>query len=103
MSYNETIDNYLYDEENEYTQANDLWEDFFMEKQDEIDERPWIQADALVHRKDLNRQVGDMLDRVLPEEEREKAIEEQTKKEAEEAALNEETPAETAVEAESEE
>lgn len=45
MSYNETIDNYLYDEENEYTQANDLWEDFFMEKQDEIDERPWIQAD----------------------------------------------------------
>ena len=71
MSYNETIDNYLYDEENEYTQANDLWEDFFMEKQDEIDERPWIQADALVHRKDLNRQVGDMLDRVLPEEERE--------------------------------
>ena len=71
MSYNETIDNYLYDEENEYTQANDLWEYFFMEKQDEIDERPWIQADALVHRKDLNRQVGDMLDRVLPEEERE--------------------------------
>ena len=71
MSYNETIDNYLYDEENEYTQANDLWEDFFMEKQDEIDERPWIQSDALVHRKDLNRQVGDMLDKVLPEEERE--------------------------------
>ena len=71
MSYNETIDNYLYDEENEYTQANDLWEDFFMDKQDEIDERPWIQADSLVHRKDLNRQVGDMLDRVLPEEERE--------------------------------
>ena len=71
MSYNETIDNYLYDEENEYTQANDLWEDFFMEKQDEIDERPWIQADSLVHRKDLNRQVGDMLDRVLPEDERE--------------------------------
>ena len=71
MSYNETIDNYLYDEENEYTQANDLWEDFFMEKQDEIDERPWIQADALVHHKDLNRQVGDMLDRVLPEKERE--------------------------------
>ena len=71
MSYHETIDNYLYDEENEYTQANDLWEDFFVEKKDEIDERPWIQADALVHRKDLNRQVGDMLDRVLPEEERE--------------------------------
>ena len=71
MSYNETIDNFLYDEENEYTQADDLWEDFFMEKQDEIDERPWIQADALVHRKDLNRQVGDMLDKVLPEEERE--------------------------------
>ena len=71
MSYNETIDNYLYDEENEYTQANDLWEDFFMEKQDEIDERPWIQSDALVHRKDLNRQVDDMLDKVLPEEERE--------------------------------
>ena len=45
MSYNETIDNYLYDEENEYTQTNDLWEDFFMEKQVEIDERPWIHAD----------------------------------------------------------
>ena len=71
MSYNEKIDNHLYDEENEYTQANDLWEDFFMEKQDEIDERPWIQSDALAHRKDLNRQVGDMLDKVLPEEERE--------------------------------
>ena len=71
MSYNETIDNYLYDEENEYTQANDLWEDFFMDKQDEIDERPWIQADSLVHRNELNRQVGDMLDRVLPEKERE--------------------------------
>lgn len=41
MSYNETIDKYLYDEENEYTQSNDLWENFFMEKQDEIDERPW--------------------------------------------------------------
>lgn len=50
MSYNETIDNYLYDAENEYTQTNDLLEDFFMERQDEIDERPWIQADALVHR-----------------------------------------------------
>lgn len=71
MSYNETIDNYLYDEGNEYTQANDLWEDFFMEKQDEIDERPWIQADALVHRNELNKQVDDMLDRVLPEDERE--------------------------------
>ena len=71
MSYNETIDNYLYDEENEYTQANDLWEDFFMEKHDEIDERPWIQADTLVRRNELNKQVGDMLDRVLPEDERE--------------------------------
>lgn len=71
MSNNETIDNYLYDEENEYTQANDLWEDFFMEKQDEIDERTWIQADSLVRRNELNKQVSDMLDRVLPEEERE--------------------------------
>ena len=71
MSYNETIDNYLYDEENEYTQANDLWEDFFMEKKDEIDDRPWIQADALVRRNELNKQVSDMLDRVLPEDERE--------------------------------
>lgn len=71
MSYNETIDNYLYDEENEYTQANDLWEDFYMEKQDEIDEQPWNQADALVRRNELNKQVCDMLDRVLPEEERE--------------------------------
>ena len=71
MSYNETIDNYLYDEKNEYAKADDLLEDFFMEKQDEIDERPWIQADSLVHRNELNRQVSDMLDRVLPEEERE--------------------------------
>ena len=71
MSYYETIDNYLYDEENEYTQANDLWEDFFIEKKAEIDERPWIQADSLVHRNELNKQVSDMLDRVLPEEERE--------------------------------
>ena len=71
MSYNETIDNYLYDEENEYTQANDLWEDFFIEKKDEIDERPWIQADALVRRNELNKQVSNMLDRVLPEDERE--------------------------------
>ena len=71
MSYNETIDNYLYDEENEYTQANDLWEDFFMEKKDEIDERPWIQADSQVRRNELNKQVSDMLDRVLPEDERE--------------------------------
>ena len=71
MSNNETIDNYLYDEENEYTQANDLWEDFFMEKQDEIDERTWIQADSLVRRNELNKQVSDMLDRVLPEQERE--------------------------------
>ena len=65
MSYNETIDNYLYDEENEYTQANDLWEDFFMEKQDEIDERPWIQADTLVLRNELNKQVGDISDHNL--------------------------------------
>ena len=39
MSWNETIDNYLYDEENEYTQADDLWDDFFVERRDEIDER----------------------------------------------------------------
>lgn len=71
MSWNETIDNYLYDEENEYTQADDLWDDFFVEKRDEIDERPWNQADALAHRNELNKQVGDMLERVLPEEERE--------------------------------
>ncbi len=32
---------------------------------------PWNQADALAHRNELNKQVGDMLDRVLPEEERE--------------------------------
>ena len=50
MSWNETIDNYLYDEENEYTQADDLWDDFFVERRDEIDERPWNQADALAHR-----------------------------------------------------
>ena len=57
MSYNETIDNYLYDEENEYTQANNLWEDFFMEKQDKIDERPWIQA-AEHHLRPLHRLWG---------------------------------------------
>lgn len=62
MSWNETIDNYLYDEENEYTQADDLWDDFFVEKRDEIDERPWNQADALAHRNELNKQVGDMLE-----------------------------------------
>ena len=67
MSWNETIDNYLYDEENEDTQADDLWDDFFVERRDEIDERPWNQADALAHRNELNKQVGDMLDRVLPE------------------------------------
>ena len=67
MSWNETIDNYLYDEESEYTQADDLWDDFFVERRDEIDERPWNQADALAHRNELNKQVGDMLDRVLPE------------------------------------
>ena len=67
MSWNETIDNYLYDEENEYTQADDLWDDFFVERRYEIDERPWNQADALAHRNELNKQVGDMLDRVLPE------------------------------------
>ena len=67
MSWNETIDNYLYDEENEYTQADDLWDDFFVERRDESDERPWNQADALAHRNELNKQVGDMLDRVLPE------------------------------------
>lgn len=67
----ETIDNFLYDEENEYTQTNDLWDDFFSERQEEIDERAWNQADGLAHRNELNRQVSDMLDRVLPEEERE--------------------------------
>lgn len=71
MSSNETIDNYLFDEENRYTQANDLWDGFFAEREDEIDERPWVQADSLSHRNDLNRQVGDMLSRVLDEEEEE--------------------------------
>ena len=47
-----------------------MWNDFFVEMCDEIDERPWNQADALAHRNALNKQVGDMLDRVLPEEER---------------------------------
>lgn len=71
MSNNETIDNFLYDEENEYTQANDLWDDFFAEREDEIDERPWVQADGLSHRHDLNRQIGDMLSSVLTEDEEE--------------------------------
>ena len=34
MSYHETIDNYLYEEENEYTQANDLLERVLPEKRD---------------------------------------------------------------------
>lgn len=68
MSYNETIDNYLYDEENQYTQADDLWDGYFAQHQDEIDERPWVQADSLSHRNELNRQVSDMLDRVLTTE-----------------------------------
>lgn len=71
MSNSKTIDNFLYDEENEYTQANDLWDGFFAEREDEIDERPWVQADGLSHRHDLNRQIGDMLQRVLTEEEEE--------------------------------
>lgn len=37
MNWNETIDNYLYDEENEYTQADDLWNNFFEGRLDEID------------------------------------------------------------------
>jgi hypothetical protein len=57
MSWNETIDNYLYDEENEYTQADDLWDDFFVEKRDEIDEHPWNQVDALAHRSELKKQT----------------------------------------------
>lgn len=69
-NYN-TIDNYLFDEENRYTQANDLWDGFFAEREDEIDERPWVQADGLSHRHDLNRQIGDMLQRVLTDEEEE--------------------------------
>lgn len=38
MSYHETIDNYLYEEENKYTQANDLLDNFFVERLDEIDQ-----------------------------------------------------------------
>lgn len=68
MNNNETIDNFLYDEENPYTQANDLWDGFFAQRDDEIDERPWVQADSLSHRNDLNRQVSDMIDRVLTSE-----------------------------------
>lgn len=71
MNNNETINNYLFDEENRYTQADDLWDDYFAEKDDEIDERHWIQADSLSHRNDLNRQVNDLLRRVLTEEEEE--------------------------------
>lgn len=71
MNNNETIDNYLFDEENRYTQADDLWDGYFAEKDDEIDERPWIQADSLSHRNDLNRQISDLLRRVLTEEEEE--------------------------------
>ncbi len=37
MSNRETIDNFLFDEENRYTQADDLWDDYFAERDDEID------------------------------------------------------------------
>lgn len=69
-NYN-TIDNYLFDEENRYTQAEDLWDGYFAEHKDEIDERPWVQVDGLLHRHDLNRQIGDMLQHVLTDEEEE--------------------------------
>ena len=67
MIWNETIDNYLYDEILDIYKYLHRWDDFFVERRDEIDERPWNQADALAHRNELNKQVGDMLDRVLPE------------------------------------
>lgn len=71
MNTIENIDNFLFDEENRYTQADDLWDNYFADRDDEIDERPWIQADALSHRHDLNRQIADMFRRVLTEEEEE--------------------------------
>lgn len=71
MNHQQTLDNYLFDEENQHTQAADLWDDFFAESADEIDERPWVQADSLAHRNDLSLQVCTMLKRVLTEEEEE--------------------------------
>lgn len=71
MMNNESIDNFLFDEENRYTQADDLWSGYLAESLDEIDERPWVQADSLSLRRDLNRQVADLLGRVLTEEEEE--------------------------------
>jgi len=69
MSNNETIDNFLFDEENELTQAHDLWDEFFAERGAQIDDRPWVQADGSVRRNELNQQVDDMLEHVLPEQE----------------------------------
>ena len=39
------------------TQANNLWDNFFEEKRDEIVERPRNQADALAHRYELKKQT----------------------------------------------
>lgn len=69
MNYGDPFDSMLFDEENSYTQQNDLWDDYFAEHRDEIDERPQTQADGTALRNELNMQVSDMLARVLTEEE----------------------------------
>lgn len=46
MNYGDPFDSMLFDEENSYTQQNDLWNDYFAEHRDEIDERPQTQADG---------------------------------------------------------
>lgn len=69
MNNNETLDSYLFDEENIHTQADDLWDDYMAGRHDEVDERQWTQADSLAHRHDLGRQIADMLSRVLAEDE----------------------------------
>lgn len=68
MNYGDPFGSMLFDEENSYTQQNDLWNDYFAEHRDEIDERPQTQADGAALRNELNMQVSDMLARVLTEE-----------------------------------
>lgn len=71
MANSETIDNFLFDEENAETQANDLWDRLSEERKDTVDDRSWSKADSLSHRHDLNRQIADMMNRVLTDDEEE--------------------------------
>jgi len=60
--------NPLFDEENEVTHMNDMWDEYF-DSFCEIDEHPLHQADGMVCQKELKVQVAKMLDDVLTESE----------------------------------